>query len=153
MKSLIAIAAMLIFVGAASAVEKGDSADPVYGVSVLPQSNRSAAAISADAVASTFSVSAVAISSSVPTRIDTAFNAVALAALGANYQRAEIAAQNNGSATVFCGSSPSLTVASGFAIYGIGGERNFELGKNIAIYCINTAGSAGTLIVGGVAWK
>jgi hypothetical protein len=153
MKYIIPFVFVVLMAGNAAAVQKGDSADPVFGVEVLPQSNRSAAAIAADATASTASVSAVTVSSSVITRIDTAFNAAALSALGATYQRAEITVQNNDTTDKFCGySSTALTISNGFKI-AVGAVWSFKVGKGIGVYCLNAAGASGTLIVGGVAWK
>jgi hypothetical protein len=158
MKNIITVLLLATCAMSASAVQKGDSADPVFAVGTLPQSNRSTAAITNDTVASTASVSSVAISSSVITRIDTVFNAAALSALGITYKRAEITVQNNGTTNKFCGYSYcDLTVLNGYKLTP-GAVWVFQVGKNMPVYCLVEAGSmittpAETLIVGGVAWK
>jgi hypothetical protein len=104
-------------------------------------------------VQATASVSAVTVSSFTITRIDTAFNAAALLALGATYQRAEVTVQNNDTTDKFCGYSASgLTIANSFKI-AVGAVWSFKVGKAMPVYCLNAAGASGTLIVGGVAWK
>jgi len=130
-------------------VAGAEAASPSYVLGTLPYSNE----LSPSITCTTGSVSAVSVSSSVITRIDTAFNAAALSACGANYQRAEITTQNNGSVNMYCGYSASgLTVSNSFAVTP-GAVWVWKLGKGMAVYCLNAAGSAGTLIVGGVAWR
>lgn len=152
MKKLAFLMVFILAAGTVHAAGKGDSADPVFGVSVLPQTNRSDAAV-ALGVASTGTVSAVSVSSSVITRVDTVFNAAALSALGETYQRAEITVQNNDATDKFCGfSSSALTIANSYKV-AVGAVWTFKVGKNMPVYCLNAAGSGGTLIVGGVAWQ
>jgi len=74
-------------------------------------------------------------------------------AYGANYQRAEITIQNNDTTAKYCGySSSALTISNSFKI-NVDAVWSFKLGKGMGVYCLNAAGSSGTLIVGGVAWK
>lgn len=100
--------------------------------------------------------SAVTVSSFTITKVDTAFNAVMASTttgLGNDYIRAEITMQNNDSTDKFCGySSTGLTIANSFKI-AVDAVWSFKVGKGMGIYCLNAAGSSGTLIVGGVAWK
>lgn len=136
----------------AMAASKGDSSDPVHIINTAPLTNRTTFSIFAGAPASTASVSAVTCSSSAATAVDTAFNAVALAALGADYQRAGILVQNKDTEAIECGYSPGLTIGNGWEITP-GGAWTFDEGKNITIYCIAAAGSTANLRVGGFAWK
>ena len=125
------------------------AAAPVLTLEIAPQSNE----LNPVVVGSTGAVSAVTVSSFTITRVDTAFNAAALSALGATYQRAEITTQNNDTTDKFCGySSSGLTIANSFKI-AVGATWSWKLGKGLGIYCLNAAGSSGTMIVGGVAWK
>lgn len=125
------------------------AASPTHVVLTAPATNELAPVV----VQATGSVSAVTVSSFTITRIDTAFNAAALSAIGAAYQRAEITVQNNDTTDKFCGYSASgLTISNSFRIY-VGASWVFSLGKAMPIYCLNAAGSSGTLIVGGIAWK
>ena len=124
-------------------------AAPTSVVLTLPNSNETSQVV----VMSSGQVSAVTVSSSVITRVDTAFNAVMLAAYGANYQRAEIILQNNDTTDKYCGfSSSALTISNSFKL-APGAVWSFKLGKGMGVYCLNAAASSGTLIVGGVAWK
>ena len=124
------------------------AASPSYVVNTAPASNELAPVV----VQSTAATSAVATSSSAVTRIDSAFNAIALAAIGAAYQRAEIQVQNTATTAEYCGYSPGVTTSTGFRI-DPGAVWSFSLGKGIGIYCVHAAGSPGTLVVGGIAWK
>ena len=136
----------ILVTGAASAVK---AASPSYVVETLPYSNESSQVV----VKTTATTSAVAVSSSVITRVDTAFNAAATAALGAAYNRTGIEVQNADSSNKFCGYSASgLTTSNSFKITE-GNSRFFNVGKGIGVYCLNVAGSSGTVIVGGMAWK
>jgi hypothetical protein len=142
-KFLIAVAVIAATAGASFA------ASPTMVLEVAPITNQDWSTVSA----ATGSVSAVTVSSSVITKIDTAFNAAATSALGGIYQRAEITAQNNGATTVYCGYSASgVTVSNSFALT-TGAVWTFKIGKTMGIYCLSAAGSSGTLIVGGIAWK
>lgn len=99
--------------------------------------------------------SAVTISSFTITRADTALNAFFATSsnLGAGYQRVEVTVQNNDTTDKFCGfASSGLTIANSFKI-AVGSTWSFKVGKGLGIYCLNAAGSSGTMIVGGVAWK
>lgn len=130
-------------------VSPAEAAAPVYTVEIAPQTNETSPVVTA----STASSSAVTVSSFTITKVDTAFNAAATSAIGANYQRAEITVQNNDTTDKFCGfSSSGLTIANSFKI-AVGATWSFKFGKGTGIYCLNAAGSSGTLIVGGVAWK
>lgn len=124
------------------------AASPTYVVMTAPASNELAPVV----VQSTAATSAVATSSSAVTRIDSAFNAIALAALGAAYQRAEVQVQNTAATAEYCGYSPGVTISTGFRI-DPGAVWGFSLGKATALYCIHAAGNPGTLIVGGIAWR
>jgi hypothetical protein len=125
------------------------AASPTYVVETLPASNE----LDPVVVGSTGSTSAVTVSSSVITRVDTAFNAAALSSLGATYKRAEISIQNNDTTVKYCGfSSSALTITNSYKI-NVDAVWSFKLGKGMGVYCLNAAGSSGTLIVGGVAWK
>ncbi len=136
----------ILVMGVSSALH---AASPSYVVETLPYSNESSQVV----VKTTATTSAVAVSSSVITRVDTAFNAAAVTALGNNYQRAEVTLQNNDTTDKFCGfSSSGLTISNSFKI-AVGASWSFKLGKGVGIYCLNAAGSSGTLIVGGIAWK
>jgi len=151
MKTLFLVG-MFAFCGIAVAAPNGTNADPIYVLETAPQTNRSTAAVEVSAIQSTASVSAVTVSSSVITQIDSTFNAAALAALGYKWQRAEITAQNNGTVDVFCGySAGGVTVSNSYKITP-GAVWTFKIGKSMSIYCLNTAASSGTLIVGGIAW-
>ena len=148
-KMLLSAVLMLLYVGAYA-----DVAQVVNTIETLPVSNDSNSTYNG----STAAVSAVSVSSTTPTQISLTFNAFALAQLGAGYQMAELVAQNNSAGTIFCGYDQNVTVASGFAIYGLGGERYFKVGKSIKVYCLAAAAPittvpASILIVGGVAWK
>lgn len=124
------------------------AAAPTYVVQTAPQSNE----LNPVVTVSTAMTSAVSISPTVITRIDSAFNSAATTAIGANYQRIEITIQNNDTTNKFCGYSASaLTTANSFKIV-VGATWTFALGKGVALYCLNETGT-GTLIVGGVAWK
>jgi hypothetical protein len=124
------------------------AASPSYVLELAPNSNDNSGVVT-----STASTSAVTVSSSVITRIDTVFNAAAVTALGSIYNRAEITTQNNGTVNVYCGYSASgLTISNSFAVTP-GAVWTWKLGKGVYVYCLNAAGSSGTLIVGGIAWK
>ncbi len=152
MKTLF-LAVMFGFCGMAVAAPTGNNANPVYVLETAPQTNRSTAAVEVSAIQSTGVVSAVTVSSSVITAIDTFFNASALTALGYTWQRAELVIQNNGTVAVFCGySATGVTVSNSYKITP-GATWAFKIGKSMSIYCLNTAASSGTLIVGGLAWK
>ena len=143
MTKIIAPFMLLLFAAPAFA------ASPVSVVELAPYSNETSPVVTV----SSAMTSAVSVSSSVITKVDTAFNAAMAAGLGANYQRAEITLQNNTALNVFCGfSSSGLTIANSFKI-GPGSVWSFKFGKGVGIYCLADAGAAGTLIVGGVAWK
>ena len=125
------------------------AASPTTVIETLPYSNESNPSVTC----TTGSVSAVTVSSSVITRIDSTFNTAAAAACGAAYSRAEITTQNNGTLDVFCGySSSGVTVSNSFKLTP-GAVWTWKLGKGMGLYCLNTAGSSGTLIVGGLAFK
>lgn len=125
------------------------AAAPVYTIETAPQSNETTPVVTV----ATAATSAVTVSSFTITKVDTAFNAAATSAIGANYQRAEITLQNNDTTDKFCGFSASgLTIANSYKV-AVGAVWSFKVGKGVGIYCLNAAGSSGTLIVGGVAWK
>lgn len=146
MKKILFIGVLIAAVGLISSPVS--AASPSYIVMTAPASNELAPVV----VQSTAATMAVATSSSAVTRIDAAFNAIALAAMGANYQRAEIQMQNTATTAEYCGYSPGVTVSSGFRI-DPGAMWPWSLGKGIALYCVHAAGAPGTLIVGGVAWR
>lgn len=127
------------------------AASPDYVLETAPYTNVVPA--TGDVAAATASVSAVTVSSFTITKVDTAFNAAALSALGTAYQRVEVTMQNNDTTDKFCGFSASaVTIANSYKI-AVGATWSFKLGKGVGVYCLNAAGSSGTLIVGGVAWK
>lgn len=127
------------------------AASPSEVVELAPYSNMVPA--SGDVAKSTAATSGVSISSSTAVDISAAFAAVATSALGANYNQAELVAQNNDSTVKYCGYSPIVTVSTSFFKIAVGDTWTFKLGKGIKPYCLNAAGAAGTLTVGGVAWK
>jgi hypothetical protein len=116
---------------------------------VLPGSNQTTPAVAAAATPA-----AVAISSTSPTRIDTAVNTVLAAALGANYNRAEVQVQVLDGAKVNCGYSTEVTTqpAGGFQLVVNADPKPFKLGKAIGIYCQGIVSTA-TYIVGGLGFK
>ena len=143
MKSFILGLVLMAFGGVSFA------ASPTSIVELLPYSNETSGVVTC----TTGSVSAVTVSSSVITRIDSVFNTAAESACKASYNRAEITVQNNGTSPVFCGYSASgVTVSNSFSL-SAGAVWTWKLGKGMGVYCLNTAGAAGTLIVGGLAWR
>lgn len=128
------------------------SPQPQQIIEVLPASQYHSTSTYAGALGYS---SAVSISPTVITRIDSAFNTVMASTatgLGADYQRAEITVQNNDTTAKFCGyDATGLTTANSFKI-AVGGVWTFKVGKGLYLYCLNETGT-GTLIVGGVAWK
>jgi hypothetical protein len=130
-KQIFLATALLWAIGAVASF----AASPTHVIEILPASNE----VNPVVVGSTASVSAVTASSTSATRVDTTFNAAALSALGATYQRAEITVQNKDTEPVECGYSPGLTIGSGFEI-AVGAAWTFSLGKNVALYCIAASG-------------
>lgn len=128
------------------------SPQPQQVIEVLPASQYHSSTTYAGSMGYT---SAVSISPTVITRIDSAFNTVIASTatgLGADYQRVEITVQNNDTTAKFCGySETGLTTANSFKI-AVGAVWTFKVGKGLYLYCLNETGT-GTLIVGGVAWK
>lgn len=144
MKKLIGL---IVLMGALSGVSF--AASPTTVVETLPYSNESSPAVTC----TTGAVSAVTVSSSAITRIDSTFNTAAASACGAAYNRAEIVTQNNGSYDVFCGySSSGVTVSNSFKL-APGAVWTWKLGKGMGVYCLYSAGYSGSLIVGGVAYR
>lgn len=149
MKKVIFTIAMVIGMGSAFAA----SPDPTLVVELLPYSQYTASTTYTGAFGYT---SAVTVSSSVITQIDSAFNTVmesTSTGLGPMYYRAELTVQNNDTTDKFCGySATALTIANSYKI-AVGATWTFKVGKGVKIYCLNAAGAGGTMIVGGVAWK
>ena len=143
----------LVFLALPNVVKAQNYYDTVQSVEVLPASQQGSSTTFSGAMGYT---SAVTISSSAITKVDTAFNAVVVSTntgLGPNYKRAEITLQNNDTTDKFCGfSATAVTVANSFKI-AVGGVWTFKVGKGMGIYCLNAAGASGTMIVGGVAWN
>jgi hypothetical protein len=127
----------------------GAHAAPQNVVETLANSNELNQTV---AKSTSVSPSAISVSTSAATRIDSAVNTRLTTALGAAYQRAEIIAQNTGTTNVYCAFGASeATTAAGFIIYP-GNMMVFKLGKHEAIYCLGET-TAGTLRVGGLGWK
>ena len=149
MKKVIFTIAMVLGIGSAFAA----SPDPVPVIEILPYSQYTASTTYTGAFGYT---SAVTVSSFAITQIDSAFNTIMTSTstgLGPMYYRAELTVQNNDTTDKFCGySSTALTIANSWKI-AVGATWTFKVGKGIKIYCLNAAGSSGTMIVGGVAWK
>lgn len=150
MKNIIILIAMMAMPGLAKAQNYYDT---VQNIEVLPASQQSSSTTFSGALGYS---SAVTVSSSVITRIDSAFNAVAVSTstgLGPNYKRAEITIQNNDTTEKYCGfSATGLTTSNSYKI-SVGAVWTFKVGKGMGLYCLNAAGASGTLIVGGVAWN
>ena len=150
MKLIICAVVLICGAGPLWAVPAGSSGNPFTVIETAPKSNSDFTGLVAG---STAAVGAVTVSSFTITGIDTDFNTVASSALGTDYSRGEITVQNNGTTECYCGySSADLTTSNSFKIR-IGDTWSFKLGKGIGVYCLNAAGSSGTLIVGGVAWR
>ena len=152
MKNTIIAILWLVALPSLAAAQVGYASNQVIVTETLPSSQMASSTTFAGAMGYT---SAVSISPTVITRVDSAFNTAvshAVNGLGAGYQRAEITVQNNDTTNKFCGySATALTIANSFKIVA-GAAWTFALGKGVALYCLNETGT-GTLIVGGVAWK
>jgi hypothetical protein len=116
---------------------------------VLPGSNQLTPVI-----AYAVTPAAVAISSTSPTRIDTAVNTALAAALGNGYKRTEVQVQVPDSAAVKCGYSTAVTTqpTGGFALAVNADPKSFALGKAIGIWCQGVVSTA-TYVVGGLGFK
>lgn len=144
----------LVFLALPSLAKAQNYYDTVQNIEVLPASQQASSTTFSGAMGYS---SAVTISSSAITRIDTAFNAVVVSTntgLGPNYKRAEITIQNNDTTDKFCGfSATGLTIANSYKVLP-GSVWTWKVGKGMGIYCLNaTSVASGTLIVGGVAWN
>lgn len=146
------ILATMVFFGVGFASAFAQDSRPAYVVETLPSSQYSTSTF-AGAIGYT---SAVTISSSVITKVDTAFDTYVsstITGIGPTYQRVELTIQNNDTTDKYCGfQSVGLTTSNSYKI-GVGATWTFKIGKGMGLYCLNAAGSSGTMIVGGVAWK
>lgn len=127
------------------------AASPIYTLETAPYSNETAGVVTT-ATAAVFGVS---VSTSVLTRVDLALNTAFAAALGANYQRAEIGVQNQTSGDFYCtySATQAITTKTNFWKIGAGAMWPFKLGKGLPLYCFYDSTAAGILTVGGIAWK
>jgi hypothetical protein len=119
---------------------------------LLPYSNTTDGAV-LTSTAVPFAV--VAVSSTTPTRIDSAVNTALALALGNNYKRAEFQVRVVDGATVTCNyssASVSTTTSAGFAFTTSINPVGFPLGKSIGIWCQGVSSTA-TFIVGGLGYK
>ena len=141
MKILISLVLFFGFLGSAVA-------GPLAVMEILPGSNNPNSTIS---ISSAVTPAIVAISSTSPTRIDTALNASLLSALGATYKRFSVIYQTIEDVAIYCGYSASeVSVTTGFKITK-GDIYTEKLGRAIPPYCIGA--STGSLLVGGWGYK
>ena len=127
------------------------AASPVSVVELAPYSNETTPVV----VTSTANIIGVSVSTSALTRVDAALNAAFAAALGANYQRAEISVQNQQTTSFYCTYSATQAIATktNFWKIGPGDFWPFKLGKGMPLYCFSDSAAAAILTTGGVAWK
>lgn len=129
----------------------GAAASPASVVETAPYSNETNAVVTA----SSGNIMGVSVSTSALTRVDTAINAAFSAALGANYNRAEITVQNQLSTDFYCGYSASQAIATKTNFFKIsaGSVWTLKLGKGMPLYCFSDSAAAAILTIGGIAWK
>lgn len=141
------ILAFLLFAVMAPVMAFATEASNQYGT--LPGSDQSTPVVAAAATPA-----AVAISSTSPTRIDTAVNTALLAALGGNYKRAKIDVQVLDGAKVNCGYTNAVTTqpAGGFQYVANADPKEHKIGKAMGIWCQGIVSTA-TFIVGGLGFK
>jgi hypothetical protein len=139
----ILVASFILLTGATLALAGGNDGG------VLPGSNQITPAVAAAATPA-----AVAVSSTSPTRIDTAVNTALAAILGANYFRSEVQVQVLDAAKVNCGYTTEVTTqaAGGFQLKVDENPVSFKLGKAIGVYCQGIVSTA-TYVVGGLGFK
>jgi hypothetical protein len=127
------------------------AAAPSYVLETAPQSNETSPVVTT----STGNILGVSVSSFSLTRVDSALNAAFSAALGANYQRAEITLQNQLTTDFYCGYSATASIGTltNFFKIAAGDTWPWKLGKGLPVYCFHNSTAAGILTVGGVAWK
>lgn len=135
----------------ASGARVSFAASPASVVETAPYSNET----SPVAVISTGNIIGVSVSSFTLTRVDSALNTAFAAALGANYNRAEITLQNQLTTDFYCGYSAmaSITVKTNFFKIAAGATWPWKIGKGLPVYCFHDSTAAGILSVGGIAWK
>jgi len=140
-----AILVLALVVGAVSFASASD-----YG-NLLPHSNETGSAV---LTSTAITPALVAVSSTSPTRIDTALNAALLVALGAQYKRAELQVQTLDPALVNCGYSTAVTTqtAGGFRLTVAINPITFNIGQSIGVWCQGISSTA-TFIVGGLGYK
>lgn len=139
--------AVLIVMGVSAA----RAAAPAYVLETAPQSN----VVDAVVTSSTGNILGVSVSSFTLTRVDLALNTAFSAALGANYQRAEITLQNQLATDFYCSYSATAPIATltNFFKIASGSTWPWKIGKGLPVYCFHNSTAAGILTVGGIAWK
>jgi hypothetical protein len=140
-----AILSLFLVVGAVSVASALDYTP------LLPYSNETNGAV---LTSTAIPFAAVAVSSTSPTRLDSAVNTALAAALGNNYKRASFSVQVADAASIKCNYSAAVTTQTtgGFSFTTNINPVEFPLGKAIGIWCQGVT-STGTFMVSGLGYK
>lgn len=129
----------------------GAAASPTPIVEVAPYSNETNPVVTV----ATANIIGVSVSTFSLTRVDLALHNAFVAALGANYNRAEISVQNQQSTDFYCGYSATASIATKTNFWKMlpGDFWPYKLGKGMPLYCFSDSAAAAILTTGGIAWK
>lgn len=145
MKTLLIAAALFLTAGAAHA----QRAQAV--ITQLPGSDDTDSAVPAFSSSTPMGVTC---SSGSIAQIDAAVNANLLTIAGLTYKRASITVQNTSTVPVYVGTGATgWTTSTGGWLLNVNDVWTFNLGKGAHLYCLSTAGTSGTVRVGGWGYK